>query len=163
MKTDRLQIVGTRKAPRPHIRYSANSDGTDFTEEWSESQSYIGIAVAQEAPTDKSGYEWSLFAPKIRRTFYAGSGGNLDLQIANDDIYCITGYDTITISLPENEYYTAHLFVTFPNTADAVGFQLPEGMMVCGNDPSIAVSGDQWEVSIDSVGGALFMRKSGLS
>ena len=40
------------------IRYSANADGTDFTEEWSEGQNYIGFATGQTAPTDKSGYEW---------------------------------------------------------------------------------------------------------
>lgn len=40
------------------IRYSANADGTDFTEEWSEGQAYIGFATGQTAPTDKNDYEW---------------------------------------------------------------------------------------------------------
>lgn len=43
------------------IRYSASADGTDFTEEWSQGQNYIGFATGQSAPTDKSGYEWLLF------------------------------------------------------------------------------------------------------
>jgi hypothetical protein len=43
------------------IRYSAKADGTDYTEEWSAEQCYIGIATGQEAPTDKSGYIWSKF------------------------------------------------------------------------------------------------------
>ena len=43
------------------IRYSASADGTDFTEEWSQGQDYIGFATGQSAPTDKSGYEWLLF------------------------------------------------------------------------------------------------------
>ena len=43
------------------IRYSANADGADFTEGWSEGQNYIGFATAQEAPADKSGYTWVLF------------------------------------------------------------------------------------------------------
>lgn len=41
------------------VRYSAYDDGTDFTEEWSEGQFYIGVSTAQEAPTDKSDYVWS--------------------------------------------------------------------------------------------------------
>lgn len=44
------------------IRYSVNADGTDFTEEWIKGQKYIGVGTALTAPTDKSGYEWSLFS-----------------------------------------------------------------------------------------------------
>ena len=40
------------------IRYSAYSDGSNFTETWSEGQTYIGFATGQTAPTDKSGYTW---------------------------------------------------------------------------------------------------------
>lgn len=43
------------------VRYSAYADGTDFTKQWSEGQSYIGVATAQEAPTDKTAYVWSKF------------------------------------------------------------------------------------------------------
>ena len=44
-----------------YIRYSAYADGTDFTEEWSEGQTYMGQATAPEAPEDKSEYKWSKF------------------------------------------------------------------------------------------------------
>jgi hypothetical protein len=44
------------------IRYSAHADGTDFTEERSEGQDYIGIATGQTAPTDKGEYEWCMFS-----------------------------------------------------------------------------------------------------
>lgn len=47
------------------IRYSANADGTDFTETWSEGQNYIGFATGQSAPTDKSGYVWAMFTRAI--------------------------------------------------------------------------------------------------
>ena len=40
------------------IRFSAHADGTDFTETWSEGQSYIGFATGRTAPTDKSKYKW---------------------------------------------------------------------------------------------------------
>ena len=44
-----------------HIRYSAYADGTDFTEEWSEGQRYIGFATAQTPPLNKDEYIWSEF------------------------------------------------------------------------------------------------------
>ena len=43
------------------IRFSANADGTDFTETWTEGQNYIGFATGQKAPTDKSEYTWLLY------------------------------------------------------------------------------------------------------
>ena len=51
----------TSRGDSAFIRYSANADGTDFTEEWSEGQNYIGFATGQKAPADKSGYTWVLF------------------------------------------------------------------------------------------------------
>lgn len=47
------------------VRYSFSPDGTNYTEEWSLGQNYLGIAVAHEAPNDKAEYEWSLFASNI--------------------------------------------------------------------------------------------------
>lgn len=41
------------------VRYSAYATGTDFTEEWTEGQDYMGVATGQTAPTDKSAYTWS--------------------------------------------------------------------------------------------------------
>lgn len=46
------------KGDNAFIRYSANADGTDFTEERSEGQTYVGFATGQIPPTDKSGYIW---------------------------------------------------------------------------------------------------------
>lgn len=51
-----------------YIRYSEYSDGRNFTSEWTQGQNYIGIAVADEAPTEADEYEWSLFASNIRNT-----------------------------------------------------------------------------------------------
>jgi hypothetical protein len=51
----------TLKGNSVFVRYSVNADGTDFTESWSEGQDYIGIALGQNAPTEKSDYEWVLF------------------------------------------------------------------------------------------------------
>lgn len=42
------------------VRYSASADGTGFTSTWTEGQTYIGIAVAASAPTDKTKYTWIL-------------------------------------------------------------------------------------------------------
>lgn len=49
------------KGDNAFIRYSANADGTDFTEKRHEGQNYIGFATGQTAPTDKSAYEWGFF------------------------------------------------------------------------------------------------------
>lgn len=54
------------------IRYSANADGTGFTEIWSEGQNYIGFATGQTAPTDKSDYTWFLLG---------GGGGPSDVTV----------------------------------------------------------------------------------
>lgn len=57
------------------IRYSAQSDGTEFTEKWTDGQCYIGIATGQEAPTDKSGYTWLYFGSG------GGGGSNTDSRL----------------------------------------------------------------------------------
>jgi hypothetical protein len=95
----------------------------------------------------------------ITRVTETGNGGNVDVDVKNNTIYSISGYDTVTILPPEGNY-TAHLFVEFPSAAEAVGFVLPEGMEVSGNDPSTAAKGERWEVSLDSMGGAIFLRKA---
>lgn len=41
------------------VRYSAHSDGTDFTSTWSAGQDYTGILVAKTASADKTAYTWS--------------------------------------------------------------------------------------------------------
>ena len=43
------------------VRYSPNADGANFTESWINGRDYIGVAIGQEAPTDKTGYTWALF------------------------------------------------------------------------------------------------------
>ena len=48
----------TIKGDNAYVRYSANEDGTDFTEEWSIDKKYIGFATAPSAPTNKEDYEW---------------------------------------------------------------------------------------------------------
>lgn len=50
----------TSKGDSAFIRYSAYSDGTDFTETRSAGQNYIGFATGQTAPTDKEAYTWIL-------------------------------------------------------------------------------------------------------
>ena len=54
------------KGDNAFIRYSAYADGTDFTEEWSEGQTYVGFATGQTAPTEKEKYEW-ISLPNNRR------------------------------------------------------------------------------------------------
>lgn len=68
---------------RVYIRYSAYPDGEGYVSEWSRGLNYIGVAAGLDEPTDKSGYEWSIFAP----TVYVGSGDMpdyADIQIDPD-------------------------------------------------------------------------------
>ena len=74
------------KGDNAFIRYSANADGTDFTEEWSEGQSYIGFATGQTAPTDKGGYTWSKFVGEGGETSADTEKRLTDLEKAVDDI-----------------------------------------------------------------------------
>ena len=74
------------KGDNAFIRYSANADGTDFTEEWSEGQNYIGIATGQIAPTDKGGYTWSKFVGEGGETSADTEKRLTDLEKAVDDI-----------------------------------------------------------------------------
>ena len=52
------------KGDSVHVRYSSYEDGTDYTETFSAGQKYIGVAVGQEAPENKEGYQWMLFEGK---------------------------------------------------------------------------------------------------
>lgn len=51
-------LLAGLKGDSVFIRYSANADGTDFTDTWSEGQGYMGVATGQTAPTDKTKYNW---------------------------------------------------------------------------------------------------------
>ena len=101
-------------------------------------------------------------ATSLTRLTETGDGGNVSITVQNNTMYRVEGYDTVTISVPEGDY-TAHLFVTFPTTAESVGFILPDGVEVSGHDPSTAAKGERWEVNLDSMGGAIFLRKAVLS
>lgn len=84
----------TLKGNSVYVRYSTGADGTDFTETWSDGQNYIGIAVGQDAPTDKSDYEWILFkGEKGDNAPYIGENGN---WFINDEDTGVVANATIT-------------------------------------------------------------------
>ena len=62
------------------VRYSAKPDGTNFTEERREEQNYMGVAVGQEAPTDKDSYEWIPIIPNTSKSYY-----NMMAELHKDD------------------------------------------------------------------------------
>lgn len=71
------------------IRYSANSDGSDFTESWSGGQRYIGIATGATPPSNKEAYTWALFVGGAGSSMSEYDGnGNVTLfggRVATDD------------------------------------------------------------------------------
>ena len=53
---------------RTVFRFSAHSDGTDFSESWNPGMLYIGFAsvpMNEPDPTDKEAYEWAFFANNV--------------------------------------------------------------------------------------------------
>jgi hypothetical protein len=92
------------------------------------------------------------------KIYLEGNGGTLNLEVKDYTIYYISGYNVINISAPSGADYTSHLFVSFANSGE-VGFRFPEGTKIYGADPSMANAGEDWEVNIDNIGGALCMKK----
>ena len=98
------------------VRYSANADGTNFTEEWSSGKSYIGIATGQIAPTDKSGYNWMFIGEG------AGGSGLPDVNAEdNGKVLIVNEGDWTVGALPNNLRDT--LTITLKASAWADGKQ----------------------------------------
>ena len=84
----------TIKGDSVFVRYSANADGTDFTETWSVGQNYIGLTTGQDAPIDKTAYNWVLFkGDKGDNAPYIGDNGN---WFVNDEDTGVVANATIT-------------------------------------------------------------------
>lgn len=96
----------------------------------------------------------------ITRANYSGSG-NVTIEVQDQYVYYVTGYSNITVKLPDNEF-SAYFFVSFPDDALSCSFNLPNGFPAFGNNLAECDFGENWEISIDSVGGALALRKRGL-
>lgn len=88
------------------IRYSANADGSNFTEHWTKGQKYIGLATAAVAPTLASDYEWTEFSGGVpdavlteeeAKVLYAGK--SIENYILNIDYETELGFDTTEIVL----------------------------------------------------------------
>lgn len=77
MTNPQIMVVNddaTLTASSVHIRYSVNADGSDFTNEWSEGQNYIGIASATEVPTSKEQFTWTRIADLVNIVQKEGAG-----------------------------------------------------------------------------------------
>ena len=99
-----ILCMGAKKGATPYIngdscfiRYSAFPDGTDFTEDLRNGQSYIGIATGQSAPTDKSGYDWAMF----NRTDHEKRITNLENGY-NDDLFTTDATTAYQKTVPVN-------------------------------------------------------------
>lgn len=66
----------TIKGDNAYICYSANADGADFTEEWSNGQRYVGFSTAQSIPTNKEDFVWVPFVGENGVTPHVGENGN---------------------------------------------------------------------------------------
>lgn len=122
------------------IRYSEYADGTDFTEQWSKRQCYMGVYVGQSAPTDKASYEWIMFRrdtkpvtviPTILETntsYNFGEVAELNLSFPTD---AIDG-DTIYITFTSGATAT-NLVIDATNTSDCeIIPDANHGYEICG-------------------------------
>lgn len=96
----------------------------------------------------------------ITREHVTGSG-SVTIKVQDQYVYYVDGYSDVTVEIPEGDF-SAHFFVSFPDDALSCSFNLPEGTAAFGNDLAECDFGERWEISIDSVGGALALRKRGL-
>lgn len=96
-----------------------------------------------------------------------GEGGKYELAVQHGYIYYISGYHEVCIKTPDLATYAAHIFVKFPEpTTDyplsKMGFTIhPDSDINCyGSTPRYCLTDNaDWEVSIDSKGGAIFYKK----
>ena len=66
------------------IRYSANADGSDFTETCHKGQYYIGVATALSAPVYASAYTWFRMAAPLEHNEYGNAFvGHISEEIVN--------------------------------------------------------------------------------
>lgn len=130
-------MVKSEKGDSVFIRYSGYSDGSAFTEEWTEGQSYIGFATGMVAPTDKDEYIWSAFnigpTKETEQAVDRLKSGVSTLEYFADGNLCITdnnfpmcsgdGYD----SYYEHSAYGETAYVT----SLIIGEDQPDASYVC--------------------------------
>ena len=63
------------------IRYSAYEDGTDFTEEWTAGQRYMGTMTGFSASANKEDYTWSQIYSETDLSNYATKDELNELQV----------------------------------------------------------------------------------
>lgn len=123
------------------IRYSANADGTDFTEQWSNGQNYIGFATGQTAPTDKSKYTWVLL-PQGGSAFirYSSHSDGTDFTEEWSEGQCYIGFAIGQIAPTDKSEYSWALFID--RTDNTQQYQQMFANSLVGNAQGTMVSMD---------------------
>lgn len=86
-------------------------------------------------------------------------GGDKTILVENSTVYRITNCAELTMTFPEDSPLPeAHIFVSFAEDSNAA-VVFPDGISYYGTDPLSVDPGDNWEISIDPVGGMLFLGK----
>lgn len=108
--------------------------------------------VYQAGLTDSGG-------PAPKRVILTGNGyESLDLAVEDNTIYSISHYANIHITPPYGTYQ-AYLYINLPNVA-SVSVTFAPTLPVSGNNITEAKPGQVWEISMDSVLGALLLDAS---
>ncbi len=108
------------------VRFSAYADGTDMSEKWDAARSYMGIAFALSAPTDKADYQWIYIAAVDEMTLLARLEElkeRLDsIRIAADDV---SGLDAFLESYKAARIATGSYVGVGGNDSHKVSLVLP--------------------------------------
>lgn len=84
-----LRVIRGEDGNQMFVRYSVYPDGTDMSETWDDTMSFMGIALApvNAVPTDKSDYQWirasslKMFEGSYVGTGTAGPGNPITLNL----------------------------------------------------------------------------------
>lgn len=94
--------------------------------------------------------------PEILRKSFVSDGisTSLTIELKNEMVYYVAGYKEVILIAPE-EPCTCHLFISYKDVYDPIGFTLPENVIHYGRLSKV-IKDDIWEISIDTQGGIVF-------
>lgn len=122
-----FKFIG-RDAGLLFIRYSEFADGTDFTETWSGTQIYVGLATANSEPMVKEDYTWSRFVGNTIAIESLDDTGAITHLLADrtDTTFADDAITSIEISFPEiyHGFYAGVNFRTMSAIRTVVTFGL---------------------------------------
>lgn len=150
------QVTGER------IGALENTLGDIPTPEASDSGKYLRVNFSGEwelQAGDASGSGEGVSATYVE--YISDGTTNITVAAANNTIFSIQGYTSVTITEPEDldnlSIWECYFYIHFSNSK-GVSLKLPSDMRCNGDSPTYVKPGDIWEISINKQGGAVCLR-----